>query len=300
MNHYDLHVHSAFSNDGELSVEELVHKCLANRVKILSITDHNCVRGVGDALDLCRSKGISLIPGLEIDCNYKGTDMHLLAYHIHWESQEIQGLEAKEEQILLEAVPLMIRSLSDAGIDIDGDELMEKSKGKIPAPEIFAEVLLGNRDYHKNPLLKPYLKGGERSDMPFINFYLDYFAQGKPAYVKLERLDFSLALELVKRNGGIPVLAHPGLNFKGKEELVSEMLTLGAEGMEVFNNYHDLAQMDYFASLSKARGTLMTGGSDYHGKIKPLIDLGAYPVIETYREALNEHIQYLTNYEASA
>jgi len=300
MNSYDLHVHSGFSNDGELGVDELVNKCLDNGISILSITDHNIVNGIPEALNLCRKAGISFIPGLEIDCNYIGRDMHLLAYHIDWESREIVELEAKAEQIHMEAVPIMIRNLAKAGIRIDGEELMEKSEGKLPAPEFFAEVLMGNPDYHHNPLLQPYLPGGERSDMPYINFYLDYFAQGKPAYVKLELMDFSLALDLVKRNGGIPVIAHPGLNFKGKEAQVEELLELGAEGLEVFNNYHNQEQMEYFASLSNSRGTLMTAGSDFHGKIKPLIDLGAYPVIEKYREALDENIQSLLSYEANA
>lgn len=300
MNKADLHIHSHYSNDGELSIAELVKKSRENDLKILSITDHNKVGGIREALELCNQSGIRFIPGIEIDCNYKGTDMHLLAYQMDWLSQEIIDLEAKTEQVIMEALPLMIRNLADAGIEIDGEELMEKSMGKLPAPELFAEVLMGNPDYHHNPLLQPYLPGGERSDMPYINFYLDYFAQGKPAYVKLEMMDFSVALKLVKRNGGIPVVAHPGLNFKGKEEQMEELLDLGAEGLEVFNNYHTKNQMAYFASLSQSRGNLMTAGSDFHGKTKPLIELGAYPMLETYSEALNLSIQYLLDYETGA
>jgi predicted metal-dependent phosphoesterase TrpH len=296
----DLHIHSHYSNDGELSIAELVKKSKEKDLKILSITDHNNVGGVSEALELCKISGISFIPGIEIDCNYKGTDMHLLAYHVDWLSQEIRELEARTERVIMEAVPVMIRNLASAGIEIDGQELMEKSKGKLPAPELFAEVLMSNPDYHHNPLLKPYLPGGERSDMPYINFYLDYFAQGKAAYVKLELMDFSVALELVKRNGGIPVVAHPGLNFKGKEEQMEELLDLGAEGMEVFNNYHSKNQMEYFASLSQSRGSLISAGSDFHGKTKPLIELGAYPMLETYREALSHSIQYLLDYETGA
>lgn len=298
MNRADLHVHSNYSNDGELGVDELVKKCKKKGVKVLSITDHNIVRGNSEASKLCLDSGIAYIPGIEIDCNYKGTDMHLLAYHIDWESKEIVELEAKAQEIIREAVPVMIRNLAKAGIQIDGDELLEKSEGKLPAPELFAEVLMGNPGYHSNPLLLPYLPGGERSDMPYINFYLDYFAQGKPAYVKLELMDFRVAIELVKRNGGIPIVAHPGLNFKGKEKQVEELLDLGAEGMEVFNNYHDTNQMEYFATLSQSKGALMTAGSDFHGKTKPLINLGAYPVLETYRDLLKKSIQYILNHEA--
>jgi predicted metal-dependent phosphoesterase TrpH len=300
MNKADLHVHSSFSNDGELGVGELVQKCLSNKVKILSLCDHNIVGGIGEAIKLCRSSGLDFIPGIEMDCNYKGTDMHLLGYHIQWESKEIRDLEGKAEQLHMDAVPLMIRNLAKAGIEINGEELMARARGKIPAPELFAEVLMGNPRYHKNPRLQPYLPGGDRSDMPYINFYLDFFAQGKPAYVKLELMDYQVALDLVKRNGGIPVVAHPGLNFSGKEKIVEELLDLGASGLEVFNNYHEAGQMEYFARLTQSRGKLMTAGSDFHGKIKPLIELGAYPVIEKYREVLDENMQRLLNYETNA
>jgi len=60
------------------------------------------------------------------------------------------------------------------------------------------------------------MKGGKRSDMPYINFYLDYFAQGKPAFVPIQYMSFRHAVEMIKDNGGIPIVAHPGLNLKGK------------------------------------------------------------------------------------
>jgi predicted metal-dependent phosphoesterase TrpH len=292
----DLHVHSSYSNDGELSIAQLAEKCKEKDIQVLSITDHNNTSGCREAIQLFEDAGITYIPGVEIDCNYKGTDMHLLAYHIRWESLEIKELEEKSGQVMRDAVPRMIQNLALAGIEIDGDELLEKSKGKLPAPELFAEVLMGNPNYHHNPLLHPYLPGGDRSDMPYINFYLDYFAQGKPAYVKLELLDFGETLKLVQRNGGIPVVAHPGLNFRGKEEQVKELLDLGAAGIEVFNNYHDPNQMEFFASLIRSRGNLMTAGSDFHGKTKPLIELGTYPVIQSFQEDLDKSIQYLIDY----
>lgn len=82
------------------------------------------------------------------------------------------------------------------------------------------------------------MEGGERSDMPYINFYLDYFAQGRPAFVPVEYMDYRDAVELVRDNGGVPVVAHPGLNFRGREETAGRLLDRGAAGLEVFNNYH--------------------------------------------------------------
>ena len=137
------------------------------------------------------------------------------------------------------------------------------------------------------------MEGGARSDMPLVNFYLDYFAQGKPAYVPIEHLPFRDAIALVREHGGIPVIAHPGLNFKGKEQEVEELLDLGAAGLEVFNNYHNEKQVEYFARLTMQRKTLMTCGSDFHGKIKPLISLGQYLPTQNFEKELNNSLRQL-------
>lgn len=123
---------------------------------------------------------------------------------------------------------------------------------------------------------RPYMEGGERSDMPYINFYLDYFAQGRPAFVPVEYMDYRDAVELVRDNGGVPVVAHPGLNFRGREETAGRLLDRGAAGLEVFNNYHTPEQAVYFTSLALSKGASMTCGSDFHGKTKPLIGIGQF------------------------
>jgi predicted metal-dependent phosphoesterase TrpH len=103
------------------------------------------------------------------------------------------------------------------------------------------------------------------------------------------------AIYLIKSNGGIPIIAHPGMNLRGKEDIVVELLDNGAEGIEVFNNYHDNKQMEYFANLTLQRSSLMTGGSDFHGKNKPLIDIGKYRIIEKYQNYLLKSITGIKN-----
>ena len=77
------------------------------------------------------------------------------------------------------------------------------------------------------PLLAPYRKGGARGDMPYINFHLDFGAQGRPAFVPVEYMSFRDAVELVRDNGGVPVVAHPGLNLRGRERIVEKLLERG-------------------------------------------------------------------------
>lgn len=285
----DLHIHSKYSNDGEFGIPEIIQKCLESGVDTFSITDHNNVGGSREAKLLTADHtGIDFITGIELDCNYRGTDLHLLGYQLDLSGNDFDSLELSVRQKLLDAVPQMISNLEELGIQIDRDEVMEKSGGEPPSPELFAELLLEKPEQHSNPLLQPYLPGGERGDMPLINFYLDFFAQGKPAYVKIAHMDFKDAVALIRNNGGIPIVAHPGLNLKGREELVNELMDKGAAGLEVFNNYHSTSQVEYFARETSMRGALMSCGSDFHGFNKPLISIGQYNFIESYRAYLEK------------
>ena len=78
MNAFDLHIHSGYSSDGEFPVAAIVDMCSARGLDAFSLTDHNSVRGVGQAAERAAAAGLGFISGIEIDCNYRGTDLHLL------------------------------------------------------------------------------------------------------------------------------------------------------------------------------------------------------------------------------
>ena len=107
----------------------------------------------------------------------------------------------------------MVDNLLKLGFRVDAGAVLAAAGGGLPTGELIAEVMLSDANCHTPPL-RPYMEGGERSDMPYINFYLDYFAQGRPAFVPVEYMDYRDAVELVRDNGGVPVVAHPGLNFR--------------------------------------------------------------------------------------
>ena len=292
MNKADLHIHSKYSSDGEYEIKDIIDKCLKNNVNIFSITDHNNVKANKEAISMSDSETIRFIPGIEIDCNYQGTDLHLLGYHIDWQSNDFEVLEKDIIKKVMDSFSEMIYNLNKLGIEVDESKVLQEAGDKLPSGELIAEVLLNDENYYNEKLL-PYMPGGARSDMPYLNFYLDFFAQGKPAHVKIEYLDYSQAIELVRSNGGIPIVAHPGLNFKGKETVITELLEKGAEGVEVFNNYHNQEQMEYFAQTIIKKNALMTCGSDFHGKTKPVIDIGNYSFEQIYSDYLNNSIKKL-------
>lgn len=289
MNKIDLHIHSAYSNDGELSVSQIAEKCIENNVSTFSLTDHNCVQGNREATEIAKELKLDFIPGIEIDCAFNGIDLHVLGYGINWQNTDFEKLEKDVYRKVMGSFSTMIDNLERLGIKVDANEVLNKAAGQLPSGELIAEVLLSKAKYDY-PQLLPYREGATRGDMPYINFYLDFFAQGKPAYVKVDYMSYKNVIELIADNGGIPIVAHPGLNLKGKEELVEKLLDGGAQGLEVFNNYHDERQMDYFTRIVKQRGQLMTAGSDFHGKTKPLIQVGGYKIIDQYLDYLRDSV----------
>ncbi|MEJ2524793.1 MAG: hypothetical protein P8Y73_04385, partial [Desulfuromonadales bacterium] len=66
-------------------------------------------------------------------------------------------------------------------------------------------------------------------------------------------------------------------------------------GLEVFNNYHSEKQINYFSRLIMKRGALMSCGSDFHGKNKPLISIGQYKSAGNYGKYLNQSISKILN-----
>jgi predicted metal-dependent phosphoesterase TrpH len=237
--------------------------------------------------------GIRVIPGIEIDCIYKGTDLHVLGYNIKWKDLAWKRLADEVAQLVNDVFLEMVNNLKPQGIDADPSEIRKTGGDKLPSAEMIAEYLLGNSAFDKNTKLDPYRPGGSRSDNPYLNFYLDYFAQGKPAYVSIPYMDYSNAISMITRSGGIPVIAHPGHNFRGREEVVIDLLASGAKGIEVFNNYHNESQIAYLSDVAVKRNVLMTCGSDFHGKNKPAIQMGQFKLNDRYEGYLAESIEEL-------
>lgn len=291
----DLHIHSEYSSDGEISVAGIAERCAASGTTRFSLTDHNSVKGLPEAAEAASRACLRFVPGIEIDCCFEGTGLHLLGYGIDGRSQDFRVLEETVAAKVMEAFGEVVGRLQRLGFAVDAQAVLAAANGKLPTLELMAEVMLSDERYD-TPLLAPYREGGARGDMPYINFYLDYGAQGRPAFVPVEFMDYRDAVALVRDNGGVPVVAHPGLNLRGKERVVERLLDRGAEGLETFNNYHDAQQAEYFAGLVRRRGALMTCGSDFHGKTKPLINIGCFKSDARYETYLEESVARLTGF----
>ena len=90
----NLHIHSNFS-DGKEDFDKLVEQAKKLNMKYIAITDHNCV--LGHKQTKYKNDEI-LIKGVEFDCFYKMSLLHILGYGIDVENEKINALCAKNEK----------------------------------------------------------------------------------------------------------------------------------------------------------------------------------------------------------
>lgn len=284
----DLHMHSRYSEDGEYTPFELVERCAKMGVRMMSVTDHNCVKANEEAQEAAKERGMLYIPGIEIDCTYENINFHVLGYGIDFRNSDFGKIE---KHIADQSHQASLDRL--AGTQALGFHITEKDMRALSAHnywqgswsgEMFAEVLLAMPEYADHPLLKPYRPGGERSDNPYVNFYWDYYSQGKPCYAKIDYPAMEEIIDVIHRNHGVAVIAHPGVNLKGKEFLLKDILNLGFDGIEAFSSYHSPEQTGKFYKMAQENNVFVTCGSDYHGKTKPSIAIGQHDCFITYPE----------------
>ena len=217
---------------------------------------------------------MEFIPGIELDCTYQTVHLHVLGYGIHEGNTAFQDIELDLEAQEQKASQKRMELIQEMGMYCDADEAMRFARNGVITGEIIAEVVLADPRNEENVLLRPYRPGGHRSDNPYVNFYWDFCAPGKPAYVPIHYIDLSYALDLLHSAGGIPVLAHPGNTVKEDTTLLDGIMKSGIMGIEVFSSYHTEAHMAFYHMQARKYHCIQTCGSDFHGKTKPSIQIG--------------------------
>src|SRR5258708_37210007 len=77
----DLHTHTLHS-DGALTPIELIRKAKSVGLRAISITDHDSVQGVGEAVLLGKEQDIDVVPGIELSATFNGSESHILGYFV--------------------------------------------------------------------------------------------------------------------------------------------------------------------------------------------------------------------------
>ena len=118
----DLHIHSYYS-DGALSPEELVRKSEQAGLSAISITDHDTVEGLGEAIESAESSSIEMITGVEFNIREEGKDIHLLGYLFDYRDRKLVDLLSSLKEARKSRAESIIRKLVGAGIKIDIEEV---------------------------------------------------------------------------------------------------------------------------------------------------------------------------------
>jgi predicted metal-dependent phosphoesterase TrpH len=242
----DLHTHTDRS-DGILSTHELVVKAEQAKLTALAITDHDNM----DAFRILRDEGyngpLRIIPGIEISCYEGGREVHLLAYGLDPDVEEVQEYERFFRGDRERRGREMVDRLQASRVRISFDEVAETAgKAPIGRPHV-ADVLVR--------------RGFVSSIQQAFDVYLDV---GKPGYVSKSPFPVSEATQMVHRAGGITSVAHPGRHYADPHSFLTLVAT-GIDGIEVYHPSHWFVTREYYRVLCEQHNLVITGGSDFHG-----------------------------------
>lgn len=278
----DLHIHSIYSSDGEWAPKEIIKMARDAGLKAVSITDHDTVDGVEDALYWGKEYGIEVLPGIEIYAEHKGRWLHILGYLIDWHNEELIAIGKRIIQDRMLGINQQIAKLREAGFYLEKEKVLQIATGNTPLYSAYSTAIFSDPRNSDNSIIKKYLTEEDH----IIQFCKDYMVQGKTAFIKQYSPEASDVINIILNCGGIPILAHPGSGFKAEENyLIDELVELGMTGLEVYTSQHNSIQEAHYLKYVQEKGLTYTCGSDFHGKLKPHVKLGGiknngYEIVE--------------------
>lgn len=266
----DLHIHTVAS-DGLLTPKEVIYWAYKKKLKAVAITDHDTVNGVQEALIAGEQYSIEVIPGIEINTNLNALEVHILGYYINYKDNEFKNWLYEIQNARYHRAEKIINKLNQLGIMITMDEVVNiADKATIGRPHI-ARALVNSH----------YVKDKKEA-------FEKYIGKDKPAFVERYKITPVEAIKAILDNGGIPVLAHPGLiNSNSTVTLIKELMDKGLQGIEVVHTKHSKNIQKHFYNIAKQYNLLITGGSDCHGDLhdgEPI--LGSLDIDEKYLDLL--------------
>ncbi len=254
----DLHLHSVFS-DGIYTPEELISISKRKGLSCVSIADHDTVAGIEPSILAAEKEDIEVLPAIELSAEYKGVEIHILGYLIDYkDGRLIKRLNFLKEK-RIERILKMIEKLKKLNINIESDEIDEfASKGTVTRLHL-AQILLK----------KGYVSSISQA-------FKSYIGDRSPAYVCGFHFSPQEAISLIKEIEGIPVLAHP--HSINHDDLIPVFVGYGLGGLEVYYPEYTSQQRIYYENLAKKYNLLITGGSDFHGNVRPKVEIGCIKI----------------------
>jgi 3',5'-nucleoside bisphosphate phosphatase len=285
----DLHMHSTCS-DGTDSPADLAGRVVAAGLRAAALTDHDTTAGHGQFAEVLAAHGIEFVPGVEISCKHlpSGSSTHVLCYFVDdGASTPIQALLAELRSDRATRNAALLEQLHALGYDRVNQSQIEgianKPLGDAGRPHFATAVLehygLDNTD--------------DLGEVP--HHFLDnndVFARllgnDKPAYIPKAHVSIADAAQSAAASGAVAVVAHPIISFcKGGDrawtldaqrtyltEIFEGLKADGVVGIETYYSRHTPEQVAMLEDLCDRFDFIPTGGSDFHGTVKPDLAVG--------------------------
>ena len=264
----DLHIHS-IASDGSYHPSELLQMAARQGLEAISITDHDTLSGTRIALAGDIPEGLRFITGVEISAqpptgsSINGS-LHILGYGIDPDFPPLVEALTEMQQSRDQRIVHIVNRLNAIDIPLTLQQVLnEVGEGSAGRPHVASAMI----------------KAGIVADVD--EAFDRYLAKGGPAFVSKRRLDCKRTLDLIGEAGGIPVLAHPclirayGENEKRTmRQLIHGLVGMGLRGIEVHYPRHSPQDVTDLIATAEQLNLLVTGGSDFHGKISPEIQMG--------------------------
>jgi hypothetical protein len=244
----DLHTHTTAS-DGTYAPADLVREAVRRGVRVLAVTDHDSVDAVVPALLTARDHPpLEIVPGIEINTDDPGGEIHVLGYFLDHEALWLQDLLREFRAERATRVHRIAERLAALGHPIDAEEVLALvQEGSAGRPHV-AQVMV------------------RRGYVGTVREAFDRFlAAGKPAYVAHRKVAPREACEIIRRANGLAVVAHPGFH-DDPEGMIRVLAGTGLlDGVECYYAEHSPEQTARFLGLCRELDLVPTGGSDFHG-----------------------------------
>jgi predicted metal-dependent phosphoesterase TrpH len=247
----DLHTHTTCS-DGTDSPRELVNKAIVQGLQVLGITDHDTTSGWAEASQTLRGS-LQLALGAEISClTNDGISVHMLGLLFDPLHQEMQQVLEETRDGRLPRMRKMIEKMRNEGMDISIEDV-ERSMpdGATMGRPHLADALVA----------KKIVKSRDEAFIELLHndsrFYVSHAAP-TPAE----------AIALIRKAGGVAVIAHPFASHRGqilKAEDFSDLVAAGLNGIEVDHRDQNPDERAMLRVIARELDLVVTGSSDYHG-----------------------------------
>ncbi|MGL4304925.1 MAG: PHP domain-containing protein [Mycobacteriaceae bacterium] len=274
----DLHSHSTAS-DGTDSPAALVLAAAHVGLDVLAITDHDTTAGWAEAQEAVRllDRSLIVVPGMEMSCTGRGeggrlVSVHLLAYLFEPHSPVFAEETVRLQSERIARMQKMTIMMAADGIPINPEEVMNSAQGVIGRPHLAAALVNAGVVDSVDEAFRGLLSADSRYVLPKRDTPL------------------TVAVEMVRAAGGVPVLAHPKARSRGgvlDTEHIEEAVEAGLAGIEVDHMDHNADDRKALLDLAKGLNLIVTGSSDYHGSHKR-VELGQYRTHPSQWEKIQE------------